>query len=204
MGGKPKALIELAGTTLLDRAIAAIVGEVSDLAVNLPPGLDVPGLRVPTLRDETPTYEGPLAGVLAGLRWAAAPSSRPSHLLTVPVDLPFLPPDLVPRLTDQIDHPDTLVFAWGSEGGAPLCALWPLSVTERLVAFLAEGSNRRVKSFISGERTESVVFETVEIEGRAIDPFFNINTPDDLTEAAEMAALVRPWSSRRAESGSTQ
>lgn len=200
MGGTPKALVQLAGMTLLDRAVAAIALQVDDLAVNLPPGLDIPGLRLPVLRDEAPTYEGPLAGVLSGVEWASALPSRPDHLLTIPVDLPFLPENLVQRLMDRIDHSDTLVFARGSEGEAPLCALWPLSVRPRLSAFLADGADRRVKSFIAGERTQSVVFEEIVIGDKTVDPFFNINTPVDLANAGELMVSGGPWSSRRAES----
>ena len=66
MGGTPKALIEFAGSTLLERAVAVLAPQVGDLAVNLPPDLDVPRLTLPIVRDEAPSFEGPLAGVLAG------------------------------------------------------------------------------------------------------------------------------------------
>lgn len=204
MGGMPKALIELAGTTLLERAVAVVAPEVGDLAVNLPPSLDLPGLALPVVRDDSATFEGPLAGVLAGLGRASTLSPRPTHLLTVPVDLPFLPAGLAERLSAGIDGPDTIVFAEGPAGRAPLCALWPLSVTPRLSAFLADGAERRVGAFLAGERTRSVVFGSVVIADRAVDPFFNINAPDDLADAAELIAAGRPWSSRRAESGSAQ
>ncbi len=203
MGGTPKALVELAGATLLERAVAVLAPEVGDLAVNLPPGLDLPGLALPIVRDESATFEGPLAGVLAGLGRASTLSPRPTHLLTAPVDLPFLPAGLAERLATGLDEVDTIVFAEGPAGRAPLCALWPLSVTPRLSAFLAEGAERRVGAFLAGERTRSVVFGSVVIAGGTIDPFFNINAPADLAEAAELIA-GRPWSSRRAESGPAQ
>lgn len=199
-GGLPKALIELAGMTLLARTIAALTPEVDDLAVNLPPGVDVPDLALPVVRDEVPTFEGPLAGVLAGFVRASALPVRPTHLLTAPVDLPFLPAGLAASLATAAGDPDAIVLAEGPSGRAPLSALWPLSVAPRLSAFLAGGSERRVGAFLSRERTVSVAFAPVIIGGRAVDPFFNINTPDDLTEAAELIAQGDPWSSRRAES----
>jgi len=204
MGGTPKALVELAGATLLERAVDAITPQVGDLAVSLPPDFDVPGLAFPVVRDETPTFEGPLAGVVAGVVRASALSPRPTHLLTVPVDLPFLPGELAGRLATGIDGPETIVFAEGPGGRAPLCALWPLSVAPRLSAFLAGGTERRVGAFLANERTRSVVFAPVAIGGRAVDPFFNINRPADLAEAAELIGAGRPWSSRRAESGPAQ
>ncbi|PIO98538.1 molybdenum cofactor guanylyltransferase [Pleomorphomonas carboxyditropha] len=203
MGGTPKALVELAGATLLQRAVDALAPQVGDLAVSLPPGLDVPDLALAVVRDEASTFEGPLAGVAAGLARASALSPRPTHLLTVPVDLPFLPGELAERLAAGIDGPDTIVFAAGPGGRAPLCALWPLSAAPRLSAFLA-GAERRVGAFLAGERTGSVVFAPVGIGGRTVDPFFNINTPADLAEAAGLIGAGRPWSSRRAESGPAQ
>jgi molybdenum cofactor guanylyltransferase len=203
MGGPPKALIELAGMTLLERTVAVIEPQVDDLAVNLPPDLDLPNLTLPVVRDDTPTFEGPLAGVLAGLRRASALSPQPAYLLTAPVDLPFLPADLAVRLAAGADGPDTIVFAEGPSGRAPLCALWPLSVAPRLSAFL-NGMERRVGIFLASERTSSVVFAPIAVGTETVDPFFNINTPDDLAEAAELIAAGRPWSSRRAESGPAQ
>ena len=203
MGGATKALIELAGMTLLERAVTLLAPQVGDLAVNLPPDLDLPDLNLPVVRDEMPTFEGPLAGVLAGIVRASALLPRATHLLTVPVDLPFLPIALAERLAAGIDGPDTIVFAEGPSGRAPLCALWPLGVAPRLSAFLADGE-RRVGAFLASERATGVVFATALVGERVVDPFFNINTPSDLAEAAELIDIGRPWSSRRAESGPAQ
>lgn len=192
MGGTPKALVDLCGLTLLERAVAVLAPQVGELAVNLPPGIDapVPGLSV--VRDEAPTFEGPLAGVLAGLLHASTLSPPPTHLLTVPVDLPFLPADLAHRLAAVNDGSDTIVFAEGPEGRAPLCALWPLSVAPRLAAFLAGGTERRVGAFLASQRTRSVAFASIPVGETRVDPFFNINTPKDLEEAAVLIAARRP------------
>lgn len=191
-GGTPKALIELAGATLLARVAAVLSPQVADLAVNPPPGVEFSGPDLPVVRDGTPTFEGPLAGVLAGLARASALSPEPTHLLTAPVDLPFLPQDLADRLAAGLEDADTIVFAEGPAGRAPLCALWPLSVAPRLEAFLAGGSERRVGAFLAGERTRRVPFAAVLVGERAVDPFFNINTPADLALAAEMLGSARP------------
>lgn len=192
MGGIPKALVELAGLTLLERAMAALGPQVGELAVNLPPDIDapVPGLSV--VRDEAPTFEGPLAGVLAGLLHASTLSPPPTHLLTVPVDLPFLPVDLAHRLAAVIDGSDTIVISEGPEGRAPLCALWPLSVAPRLAAFLSSGTDRRVGMFLASQRTTSVAFAPIPVGEAMVDPFFNINAPEDLDEAAALIGAGRP------------
>lgn len=191
-GGTPKALIELAGTTLLARTVAALAPQVGDLAVNPPPDCDFPNPGFPIVRDGTPTFEGPLAGVLAGLAHASTLMLRPTHLLTAPVDLPFLPSDLAERLLAGMDDADAIAFAEGPSGRAPLCALWPLSVAPRLAAFLTGGSERRVGAFLAGERARSIRFAPIPVGGRAVDPFFNINTPDDLAEVADLIGPGRP------------
>lgn len=189
--GTPKALAVLDGTMLLARTAAVLAPQVERLAVSLPPDIDVPGLTLPVLRDEAPTFEGPLAGVLAGLRWASALPARPTHLLTAPVDLPFLPADLADRLAEAIDDADAVIVAEGPNGRAPLCALWPLAAEPRLAGFLAAGQ-RRVLTFLSGAPLRTVAFPPAIVGGRAVDPFLNVNAPDDLAAAAEAIAADRP------------
>lgn len=201
--GTPKALAVLDGATLLDRTAAVLAPQVGHLAVSLPPDIEVPGLALSVLRDEAPTFEGPLAGVLAGLRWAAALPVRPTHLLTAPVDLPFLPADLAARLAEAIDDTGAVIVAEGPNGRAPLCALWPLTAEPRLAGFLATGQ-RRVLTFLAGAPLRTVAFPHAIVGGRAIEPFLNVNAPDDLAAAAEALAADRPCSSRRAESEPAQ
>lgn len=189
--GTPKALAVLDGATLLDRTAAVLAPQVGHLAVSLPPDIEVPGLALSVLRDEAPTFEGPLAGVLAGLRWAAALPARPTHLLTTPVDLPFLPADLAARLAEAIDDTGAVIVAEGPNGRAPLCALWPLTAEPRLAGFLATGQ-RRVLTFLAGAPLRTVAFPHAIVGGRAIEPFLNVNAPDDLAAAAEALAADRP------------
>ena len=190
-GGTPKALIELAGATLIARMVAALSPQVADLAVNPPPGFDFSGLGLPVVRDGTPTFEGPLAGVLAGLTHASAVSPGSTHLLTAPVDLPFLPADLAARLTGAIDDADAVIVAEGPNGRAPLCALWPLAAEPRLAGFLAAGQ-RRVLTFLAAAPLRCVAFPPAIVGGRAVDPFLNVNAPADLMAAAEAVAADRP------------
>ena len=189
--GAPKALAVLDGVTLLDRTAAVLAPQVARLAVSLPPEIEVPGLALPVLRDAAPTFEGPLAGVLAGLRWAAALPVRPTHLLTAPVDLPFLPAGLAARLAEAIDDADAVIVAEGPNGRAPLCALWPLTAEPRLAGFLAAGQ-RRVLTFLAAAPLRCVAFPPAIVGGRAVDPFLNVNAPADLMAAAEAVAADRP------------
>lgn len=193
MGGAAKALAELGGETLMARLARLLTLQVVRLAVVLPPHLDAPlPPSAALLRDASPTFEGPLAGLLAGLDWAAALPSAVTHLATAPVDLPFLPADVVARLAAAPGDPDTIVIAEGPSGRAPLVALWPLAARPRLAAFLA-GPDRRVQAFLGRERVETVTFAEILVGERSVDPFFNVNSPGDLRRAEEWQTGCRPW-----------
>ncbi len=125
-----------------------------------------------------PDRPGPLAGVLAGLDWAAAHAPELEWAVTAPGDAPFLPTDLVARLhAARADAP----MACAASGGRthPVIALWPVSIRHRLREALAAGL-RKVGAFTEGAAI-------AEWPSTPIDPFFNVNTPEDLAEAARLA-----------------
>ena len=124
-------------------------------------------------------------------RWAAALPVRSTHLLTAPVDLPFLPAGFAARLAGAIDDADAVIVAEGPNGPAPLCALWPLTAEPRLAGFLATGQ-RRVLTFLAGAPLRTLAFPPVIVGGRVVDPFLNVNAPADLAAAAEAIAADRP------------
>jgi molybdopterin-guanine dinucleotide biosynthesis protein A len=190
--GAPKAFVELGGETLVERIARLLMPKVERLAVSLSPGLDAPlPPSIAVLRDASPTFEGPLAGVLAGLQWAATLEPAVSHLMTVPVDLPFLPDDTVARLLAEVTDSETVVIAEGPSGRAPLIALWPLSVRVRLADYLS-GPGRKVQAFLAEGKLATARFAAVDDGDDAIDPFFNINAPEDLKTAENWLFQHRP------------
>jgi len=177
MGGINKAFAELGGTTLIARSIDRLRPQVSQLAVNSNSGagtFDASGLLL--LPDVFPGYAGPLAGIHAGLAWAASLVGV-THLATVSVDAPFVPLDLVERLAAE----DPRLVAVARSGGRlhPTCALWPVETVASIDAFLHKGETRRVMTFI-----EQTGYRAVDFDAEPFDPFFNVNTPDDLAVAA--------------------
>ena len=167
--GRDKALEELAGRTLLSRGLDRLRPQADALAVSggrRPGRLCIDGL--PVLPDGD--GDGPLAGVLAGLDWAAALGAR--VLLTSPVDTPFLPDDLAARLV-----PVAPAYAAGPDRPHPLLAAWPILSGPALRTWLRrEEGSRAVMAFC--ERIGAV---PVRWESEA--PFRNLNTPDDLLAA---------------------
>jgi molybdenum cofactor guanylyltransferase len=174
MGGGDKALLPFAGATLMDAVIARLHPQVSELALNAngdPSRFVQAGLQV--LPDLVRGQPGPLAGVLAAMDWAAAIGAH--AVVTVPVDTPFLPCDLVPRLILAAEA-GGMAFA-ASVKAHPLCALWPVALRAELAATL-DRDERKVMTFVQAQNASEVCFAP-----GPPDPFMNINTPEDLAAA---------------------
>lgn len=168
----------------LDRETAArlAAGGAPDLAAAMPSGATV-------LTDALDTREGPLAGVLAGLRWAAERGAP--RLLTVPVDTPLLPADIVARLSAAVTDDEIAVAATGGRVHHTV-ALLPSGLADDLAAFLA-GDDRRVRSFLARHTVHTVDIQPLVLAGRSVDSLQNLNTPTDLDAAeAALAALASP------------
>ncbi len=177
MGGGDKALLDLGGRPLLAHVIERLAPHVGGLALSA--NGDPERFRqfgVPVLADSVAGFVGPLAGVLAGLDWAAKAGA--DHIVTAAADTPFLPPDLVDRLArTAIEAHEPIALAASSDGLHPTCGFWPVSLRDDLRLALEAGT-RKVAAWAMGQGAARA-----EFAGIAPDPFFNINTPDDLVKA---------------------
>jgi molybdopterin-guanine dinucleotide biosynthesis protein A len=163
--GRDKALVMLGGRRVIDHVIARLAPQVSVLAVNSNVPLEV---GLPVLADSVPGRPGPLAGILAALDWAYARGDV--AVVTVAVDTPFLPLDLVARLA-AAGAPAVAV----SDRVHPVCGLWPVTARDGLRAAVA-GGLRRVRDWEVVAAAAQVAFPA--------DSMANLNTPEDL-QAAE-------------------
>ena len=185
MGGGDKGLLELGGAPLLSHVIDRLAPQVGALALNAngdPARFDGFGLSV--VPDSIDGYAGPLAGVLAGLDWAARQGA--GAIVTAAADTPFFPRNLVDQLctaADGMAHPLALAATPDVNRGTvrhPTFGLWPVALRDDLRAALGEGV-RKVVLWTDRHEAQTAVFDT---EG--FDPFFNVNTPDDLARAERM------------------
>lgn len=174
MGGADKALIPLAGAPLLARVIDRISPQVEELALsaNGDPGRFA-AFKLPVLPDAVGA--GPLAGVLAALRWAAPLGA--TAVMSVPVDGPFLPGDLCPQLCLAAERaPKGLAIATTAGRQHPTYGLWPVTLEADLAAFLASGAKPKVMDFVRALQGAEAAFpDSLGFE--------NLNTPEDLTRA---------------------
>jgi molybdopterin-guanine dinucleotide biosynthesis protein A len=180
MGGGDKALRPFGGATLLDHVLARLAGQGLRIVLNAngdPARFARFGL--PVLADTVPGHPGPLAGVLAGMEWVLAHAPGATHLVTVPTDCPFVPTDLVARLTAARAE-----MACAESGGQahPVVGLWPVRLAPLLRRALVEQGMRGVASW-----TAQFPLARVAFAAEPIDPFFNVNTPEDLAVAVALA-----------------
>ena len=185
MGGGDKALRPLGGRPLLDHVIERLRPQVAAMVLNANGDPSrFAGFGLPVVPDSVPDFAGPLAGVLAGLDWAAANRPDCEWVVSVPTDAPFLPRDLVARLVAGMQAADA-ELACAASGGQPhpVVGLWPLRLREALRHAVVAEDIRKVDAWTGRYRLSRVPF--VE-ETAGVDPFFNANRPDDFERAAAL------------------
>lgn len=187
MGGGDKCLLALGAETLLARVIRIIAPQVTALAINANGDpARFAHCRLPVLADPVGGFVGPLAGVLAGLRWAAQAQPAATHVISVSADAPFLPDDLADRLAGGLLGAAApgmpIAIAASADGLHPVIGLWPVALADDLESALASGV-RKVLDWTDRHGTLPVMFDTVSIGGETVDPFYNANTPEDLALA---------------------
>ena len=185
MGGGDKTLRLIGGISLLDRAIARLRPQVEALVLNANGDpARFAGFGLPVVADSVPDFAGPLAGVLAGLDWAAAHHPDCAFVVSVATDAPFFPQDLVARLIEGLDE-GLADLACAASGGRehPVFGLWPVRLRDELRRAVVEEGVRKVDRW-----TGRYKLATVSFADRPIDPFFNANRPEDLAAAAALIA----------------
>ena len=183
MGGGDKGLLKLHDQTLLARVSGRLAPQVAGMALNANGDLArFADLGLPVIADSIADHPGPLAGVLAGLDWAA--DQGVVRIVTAAADTPFFPTDLVARLIEAsagMEHPLVLAATPDAARGQvrhPTFGLWPVALREDLRAALGDGL-RKVVMWTRRHNGREALFS-----GYGVDPFFNVNTPEDLAQAA--------------------
>lgn len=185
MGGGDKALIQVGGRTILERVLARLAPHCTGIVLNAngDPARFAP-FGLPVAPDDVEGFAGPLAGILAGLDWAAKHARNVEWLASVPGDCPFLPHDLVPRLHAARSAAGT-PLACAQSGGwrHPVVGLWPVALRDDLRHALVADGLRKIEAWAARHGVA-----LAEWPAEPIDPFFNVNTPEDVAEATRLAA----------------
>ena len=188
MGGGDKGRLSLGDQSIIEHVIARIAPQVSGLVINANGDPDrFADLGLPVVADSIDGFAGPLAGVLAGLDWGVENGAE--HIVTVAADTPFLPLDLVPKLQSAAaDYPMSLAATPDTERGKnrhPTFGLWPVALRDDLRDALNDGLRKVVLW------TDKHGCGTAMFNDQPFDPFFNVNTPEDLEIARAMIGKVQ-------------
>jgi molybdenum cofactor guanylyltransferase len=185
MGGGDKTRIRIGGKTILERVLARLKPQCAAVILNAngdPARFADTGL--PVVPDTVPDFAGPLAGILAGLDWAAAHAPATADVASVPGDCPFLPGDLVVRLSAARQAAGVpLACARSGDWRHPVVGLWPVALREDLRKALVEENMHKIETW-----TARHGIAIGDWSATPIDPFFNVNTPADAAEAEHIAA----------------
>lgn len=176
-GGKPLKLV--GGLRLIDRAEALAQQWSEMIAVSVRSPVQVGDTKLTCIFDEE-GIEGPLAGLVAALRYASLAGRE--AVLTIPVDMPLLPADLAQRLSAGFERRRA---ALARSGGRlhPVCGLWSTEALNDVPEYLAT-ERRSLKGF-----AEAVGYGAVDWSAEPLDPFLNINSAEDLLEARRLLQL---------------
>lgn len=185
MGGGDKPLKTIGGVTILDRVLARLRPQCGSMILNAngdPARFAATGL--PVIADDVPDFAGPLAGILAGLDWAAAHAPDVEYVASVPGDCPFLPRDLVARLHQaRRDANLPLACARSGEWRHPVVGLWPVALRGDLRHAVTVEDLRKIEVWTARHGVALADWPT-----EPVDPFFNVNTPEDVAAADRIAA----------------
>jgi molybdopterin-guanine dinucleotide biosynthesis protein A len=185
MGGGDKPLTRIGGDTILSRAIERMRPQCARLLLNAngdPARFADTGL--PVVADDVPDFAGPLAGILAGLDWSAVNAPDVADVASVPGDCPFLPRDLVGRLHAARAAAGTpLACARSGDWRHPVVGLWPVALRADLRWALTAEGLRKIEIWTA---RHGVALADWPVD--PVDPFFNVNTPQDAAEATRIAA----------------
>lgn len=182
--GGDKGLLDLGGRPMLAHVADRLGPQVGRLVINANGDANrFAPFELPVVADSISGFVGPLAGVLAGMRWSLANAPAARWIATVSTDAPFLPADLVGRLMEPIVRGEGEIALAASEGELhPVIGVWSVALAEDLEAALRSGV-RKVLRWTDTHATSIVEFPPEIVCGRTIDPFFNANTPGELAQA---------------------
>lgn len=188
MGGGDKCLKKIDDTsTLLDVVISRLKRQTSDVVLNANGNPErFSAYNLPIIEDSIAGYAGPLAGILAGLKWAKTVGA--SHVVSVAADTPFFPHNLVEKLSKEATGLGLAIAASPDADGKiwrqPTFGIWPVALKDDLEHALSEQGVRKIVAWTDQHSAGQALFEAQD----GLDPFFNVNTPEDLQLARSVAA----------------
>ncbi len=173
IGKANKALLTLGGKTLVCHVLDRLAPQMPLIGINA--NRDLKAFALPIVADGIGGSIGPLDGILGAINFAVQHGC--THALTVSVDTPFIPMALVEKLSEK--SADQIVIASSNSRVHYTCGLWPVNYCAGLKSFVFSSKSLKLMDYL-----QQVGFVEADFAGNSPDPFFNINTPEDLAAAA--------------------
>jgi len=190
MGGREKALLGLGGQPMLQRVASRFCPQVTRTVINANGDpARFAGFALPVVADSVEGQPGPLAGLLTGIAWAQRETPAARFIATAPADCPFLPRDLIARLMAALlkaGSPCAIAATGGQRH--PVAGLWRIELAAAAAGALARNM-RALHRFADAQGSAIAEFSPARIGGADIDPFFNVNTPEDLQRAEMLLGM---------------
>ena len=180
MGGKNKFLKKINNNVIIDLIIERAKKQVDKLIINV--NNEIPYLskfNLSIIPDIVKGYKGPLAGVLSGMSWAKKQSKNIDYIATFACDAPFFPKNLVQNLLSEIknDNLDIIIPKYNGQKH-PVFGIWSVDLIDSLKKYIVEDDLQKVDTWIIKHK-----FKILDFKNLKYDPFFNINTPEELSKA---------------------
>jgi FdhD protein len=192
MGGGNKSLKPIGGRPMIAHTLARLVPQAGVTIINANDGAEAYcNFDHAVIPDTKDGHAGPLAGVLTGMQWSRGNAPKARWIVTAAADTPFFPDDLVDRLVAAVgDKEGTIALAKSNDKLHPVFGLWPIALADDLATWLEDDNNRKVLAWVDRHELAEVTFTGLEVAGEVLDPFFNVNTPEDLEVARSIAAEI--------------
>lgn len=190
MGGGDKGLMPLGGKPVMKHAFERLAGQTDQVIINANGDPSrFASFETTIVPDTISGFAGPLAGVLAGMRYAQSLKIPPTFIVSAAADTPFFPTDLIERLLQAPNSNLTIVLATSNGRRHPVFGLWPVALADHLDAWLRHEENRKVLKWVDQHSWAQADFENMVFLDDELDPFFNINTPEEFAKAEKLLAM---------------
>ncbi len=185
-GGGDKGQQMIGKQTILANIIAIFDKQLSNIAINANGDKNrFKQYNLPVFADTINGNQGPLAGILSGLEWVNKNHPNANYMITVPTDCPFIPFNLVEKLTDAVKSGAKMACVKTNDRHHPVIAIWPISLCMELRHAIIENNIRKIDQWTAQYNIAHVGFPTDRF-----DPFFNINNADDLIKAKQIHKII--------------
>ena len=186
--GKDKLFLELNNKKLIEHTIDKVTKYLKQVIIitNLNNEFFIKN-NLTTVKDCIEGQLGPLVGILTAMKWAKDNSNKFSWVATFPCDTPFFPESIIKSFIEESEKKESLLLSASSHGRKHnIFGLWSLDLYDKLKDDLVNKKIRKVQDW-----TDKNKIRNLEFKFKGYDPFFNINTEEDLELAKKMSIKIK-------------